>query len=1763
MRQAFLRRPATRGLARLLTVSLAFGSMPIAPAAATPLTGRDLSAPAAPSPAAAPAPAVHVNRIVPAVQPVPALPAFSDVPTEDEITHARVFGEPLLPVAGSPSPEENKALAAAITSYLDGGDPEALSVLAAFGAQYPQSPWWPSVLAGIGVAHRRTGYFSRAATELMTAWQLAKDSTDNGARATADHALSNLLEIHMQFGQLEALDALLAQTQGREVRGGAAERLRDARATAWGLRNAHEHAVPSGPVALGQLLRKQRPEEPLQAALQAFHASPEGASIAEIQRLAQKVGLRWRIARRQKGASVVVPSLLHLRSGHFSALVAQQGDRFVLDDPLVGGEVWLSRAALEDEASGYFLIPDGPLASGWTSESRERVEHVRGKCVFPTPDGNETGGHNEAAGGCGEGEEPCEDEGEEDENCASCGAAQYRFHAMLASLNIHDTPIHYRPPRGPAVAFRAVYSQRESSQPQTFYYSNMGSRWTFNWLSYVEDNPANESEPVSIYLRGGGKEIASGFSGGAYAPTERLRAVVVRTSVSPVRYERRKANGWVEVFEQPDGAATFPRRVFMTQVRDPQGNAISMTYDSQLRLVAVTDSLSQVTTLSYELSTDPLKLTKVTDPFGRVANLHYDPSGQLVGIKDVVGLTSTMSYGLNGFVASLTTPHGTTAFSHGVGPNAATDIWVQARDPFGAKHRAEYVYASGAVPSSVPGAGVPSGFGDQNLNLNVFNGFYFSKGTMAEHGGDYAKAAHTRWMRSSAFKVTDRRQSALRPSLGGARVWYGYRGGGFTDQVGPDGRASAVARVFDDGTSRILRSEWNVRGKRTRRTDAVGRTALFGFAANGIDRVSGKVKNGLQDETLWTATYNSLHRPLTITDAAGQTVALTWNGQGQIETILTPPRDGLTQAERTTTFAYDTSGFVQSITGPLAGTTLAFTYDGYGRVRTVTDSDSYTLTLDYDALNRPTKLTYPDGTYEEVIWDRLNPGRVRDRLGRWSHLFFDSLRRLTSMRDPSGATVSLQWCPCGGLDKLVDANGNATRWERDGSGRVTKEIRANGSFTEYAYEGTTNRVKEMKDPKGQITRFEYFADDQLKRVTYPNIPSLPDVSFTYDASQGRLLTMTDGTGTTNYTYYAMAAGLGAGQLQSVDGPLANDTITFTYDELRRPKSRSVDGVSETVGYDALGRLTSVANALGSFGYTYDALSDRLTNITYPNGQQTDLSYFGASGQWRLQQILHKKPGGALLSRHAYTYSGSGNIKTWVQETDTGGAKEYEFGYDGAERLTAATLRTTAVLPTVLKRYVYAYDKAGNRTSEQIDSAVNQASHNTMNQTTQIAPGGTMRFAGTTNEEALLTVAGKAARAVTGNGFEAEAHVGAGATQVEVKAADGAGNLRTNTYQVSISGSTRTLTYDDNGNLLSDGIRTYEWDPLDQLTAVNQGTHRSDFTYDGEGRRVRMVEKENGATVEDRRFVWDGTDIVEERNAGGIVVKRYLAGGIQQDGTSYYIASDHLDSLREMTDATGASRARYDFDGYGRRTKTSGDLNADFGFAGTLAHGPTGLSLAVYRGYDPGLARWLNQDPIGLGGGLNLYAYAEGNPIGLTDPLGLDPWWQNALNSQPIIWLTMTSDFWAGVGDNLTFGTTSWINSQLGNPMNRCSTAFKAGGWAGIAWGIAMGGAGGWRLAGSKGPRLEFSHWVPSRLLQNLSSFWRNRVGKSRLNGNFVSAWRHFKHDPFRFPPGWQQMGNKFPTAIQQLDRIPWVFKLAVAGGAWGGSSMWLGSSDCP
>jgi RHS repeat-associated protein len=475
-----------------------------------------------------------------------------------------------------------------------------------------------------------------------------------------------------------------------------------------------------------------------------------------------------------------------------------------------------------------------------------------------------------------------------------------------------------------------------------------------------------------------------------------------------------------------------------------------------------------------------------------------------------------------------------------------------------------------------------------------------------------------------------------------------------------------------------------------------------------------------------------------------------------------------------------------------------------------------------------------------------------------------------------------------------------------------------------------------------------------------------------------------------FTYKASGQ-LGAGQLATVDGPLTNDVIGYAYDELGRVTTRTINGLANSVtwSFDALGRLTGEANVLGTFTYAYDGVTSRLITVTYPNGQTSTYSYLSTTQDHRLQTIHHKYPGGATLSKFDYTYDVVGNIMTWQQQADGDPAVLWTYGHDAVDQLTSAIKQSTGGTPSLVKRHGYGYDPAGNRTFERNDDQVMAGTHGTLNRLLAHVPGGPLQFVGTLSEPATISIQGAPAAVDATNTFRGSASLTGGQQTVSVVATDPSGNQATRQYQVDIVGAAKTFTYDENGNLTSDGSKTLEWDARNQLIAVSNGTKRREFVYDGLRRRIRAIEKEDGVIRSDVRIVWCGSSICEYRSADGLTVERRIfADGEQVAGAARFMTRDHVGSPTEVVSASALLLARYSFSPWGERTLVVGSDETIAGFAGQEWDGPSGLSLTRYRAYLPEAGRWISEDPLGLEGGLNLYGYASAEPIGRADPTGL-------------------------------------------------------------------------------------------------------------------------------------------------------------------------------
>jgi len=1533
---------------------------------------------------------------------------FSGDPRDDEFMKFRLFAEPLLPMGGHTSPAENKAFAAAVTTFAQNPSSDNMEQLEKFLSDYPNSAWRVSLLTNMGILYRDGGYWVEAFSSWEKAWQLGKMETEPMRKLIVDQALGSAADLALKISWVDYLKMLLEQAKGRDLHGPASELISNARAGLYLMQKDETKTARCGPLAVRRILASIDRVKASSNELKEPVPNELGTTFVQLRQFTHELGLNYQMAFRAAGSKVIVPSVVNWKVGHHAALTQQVNGRYIVEDVTFGRKFAISERAIDRESSGYFLIPQGKLPAGWRSVEPSEGEKVWGKgWVEPTT--------------------PPPPPDPDKRECKKM--ADYSIDFTRIGLQLSDTPVYYTPPHGPAIEFTADYNQRDVPFSAVPNYPNLGPKWNCRWICFILDDPNNQT--TQSYGPGGGQLSYSGFSGDRFALEPRTKSILIRTSSAS--YKRTFPDGSWQVFELADNSV--PKRIFMTESYDSVGNKISYQYDStNFRLLSVTDSLGKVTAIAYASDDSSnsgfYRIKQVTDPFLRKATFDYTSDGHLQKITDMGGISSEFTYGSDDFISKLTTPYGDTKFES---TQVDKDRTLVITDPIGKQECAQYKYSQ-IPPDWGP---VPDGMNNTTNYFDARNTFYWNKKAYAEAPGNYNAATIMHWLHTADWSATSDVLDSVKPPCEN-RIFYSYLGQDSPLLTGTSNQPSIIGRVLDDGSAQLTQYEYNSIGKLTKSVtpgdaNTPSRTTTYRYANNEIDLLAVYQENpngqsvdgyGQPADLLQSFIYDTQgkHLIMSSTDASGQTTRFTYNAFGQVLTVTNPKGEA-------TTFTYDrdqdndglTDGYLIGITGPVAGATTTFQYDSMYRLWKKTDSEGYTVTTEYEAIggdplktfNRPVKITYPDqnSTTVEIIYNKLDAEWIKDRMGRWTHSLYNADRQVEVVIDPLNRITQYGWCACGALESVTDPLGNTTTFLRDLQSRVSTKVYPDNKSVGYVYDGT-GRLKTVSDAKGQVAQYQYYIDNSLRQVDYtdasgnPLNPATPSVSYTYDSIYPRVLTYTDGIGTTQNTYNLITAtgNLGAGKLSTITGPWA--AVSYTYDQLGRLATRSITGdtngtANHTIyGYDSLGRTTGITNPLGSFGYTYVRATGMVETGTNPNGQGTVYSYYDNTGDQRLQKIKHLNPSGNIISQFDYTYNPVGEILSWAQSNSgLSNARQYAFGYDSADQMKSAQLQDMGT-NAVLSDLAYGYDAAVNRTTVQENGAVSTETPNTLNQLIQKAGGGTMRFAGKLSKPARVSIGGGPAVLHGDNSFEGYASVSSStSTRVHIVATDANGN--TNDKYVDVppnAAPAKAYIYDDNGNMTAGGTAgapetAYTWDAANRLTSIIKSGTTTRFDYDGAGRRVREWTND----VETKRWIWDGLELSEERDSNNAVTKRYYSQGMQvtigSNSGSYYYTRDHLGSVREMVDSAGAVRARYDYDIWGNR---SGNLiattpvDAEFGFTGHYYHTASGLYLAPFRAYDPLAGRWISRDPLGEAGGLNLYGYVNNSPANYVDPNGKSP-----------------------------------------------------------------------------------------------------------------------------------------------------------------------------
>ena len=229
-------------------------------------------------------------------------------------------------------------------------------------------------------------------------------------------------------------------------------------------------------------------------------------------------------------------------------------------------------------------------------------------------------------------------------------------------------------------------------------------------------------------------------------------------------------------------------------------------------------------------------------------------------------------------------------------------------------------------------------------------------------------------------------------------------------------------------------------------------------------------------------------------------------------------------------------------------------------------------------------------------------------------------------------------------------------------------------------------------------------------------------------------------------------------------------------------------------------------------------------------------------------------------------------------------------------------------------------------------------------------------------------------------------------------------------------------YDSNGNLVSrTGGYSYTYDDENQLTSLSFGTsYRSDFGYDGQGRLRKRTDYtwtgSSWTSAGGAEYLYDGMRVIQERNASNVPLVSYtrgndLSGSLEGAGgiggllgrshgyastngnwyTHNFYHADGNGNITYLVNSSQALAASYRYDPFGNTTASSGTLATAnvYRFSSKEIHVNSGLYYYGYRWYAPSLQRWVNRDPIGEKGGVNLYEVFENDPIASVDAFGLD------------------------------------------------------------------------------------------------------------------------------------------------------------------------------
>lgn len=753
------------------------------------------------------------------------------------------------------------------------------------------------------------------------------------------------------------------------------------------------------------------------------------------------------------------------------------------------------------------------------------------------------------------------------------------------------------------------------------------------------------------------------------------------------------------------------------------------------------------------------------------------------------------------------------------------------------------------------------------------------------------------------------------------------------------------------------------------------------------DQQSRRTGTLLPDSSSFLYGFDALGRVIGVTNGAAQTLAYTYNNQGLLTAVSNA-----------------------------AGRVLGVIYDREDRPICVIDADGVTVTNAFDNLDRITNRSWADGAQERTLYSfagtnitTINP------LSHTNRAILDAALRVLWQTNANLEVTKFGYNPAGQIKTLIDGKNQTTTWNHDRFGRVTNKIdaltRELFRLTYDPLDRVTNRWTPAKGNAG----YAFDAVGNLRSITYSNASPVT-LSYSYDAAN-RLTNMADTVGNTRFTYTA------SGQLDTEDGPWSSDAVARSYLEGQRSalslQQPLASAWSQNYGYDAARRLQTLTSPAGAFSYDYgtpNSASDLIRKLQLPNGAAIT-NTFDALAQLTDTTLLNQWR--SPLSGYSYLHDKIGH-RTNIARALGVARSTVALQYDPIGQLKTAMAYETNGTARLNEKLGYAYDAAHNLQQRTNATLTQTFSADSANQLSTATRSGDLTVAGVVTRPASVTVNGQ-----TANPYQDQTYASANGlsltnsgTNTFIVIAQTSGGLNaTNTLNAYLP-ATVNFQYDANGNLTNDGLRAFNFDGENQLTNITvPNAWRTEFAYDGlHRRRIRRESTWTGSgwnQTNETRYVYDGILVLQERDGNNTPVLTYTrgvdlsgslggAGGIggllalsdqrvsATSPTNYFYHADGNGNIVALISQKNEVVARYLYDPFGNLLAMSGELAAfnRYRFSSKETHAQSGLYYYGFRFYDPNLQRWLNQDPIGEAGGINLYAFVESDPIDWFDTDGL-------------------------------------------------------------------------------------------------------------------------------------------------------------------------------